>query len=73
MDGPDCMLVSRNSATAGLVSTMKSNITKPLNRTHSDLVKFAKADDEYHFVLEILEEMMGRALRVGRRGTDSRA
>jgi hypothetical protein len=62
MDGPGCMLVSRNSATAGLVSTMKSDITKPLNRTHSDLVKFAKADEEYYAVLHILTEMVERAM-----------
>jgi hypothetical protein len=65
MDGPDCMLVSRNSATAGLVSTMKSNITKSLNRTHSDLVKFAKADEEYYAVLDILKERVGSAIVVG--------
>jgi protein SERAC1 len=54
MDGPPAVLVDRHSATHGREWESDGQFIQPVNRNHSELVKFSKYDDEYQTVLRHL-------------------
>ena len=56
MSGPRQCLVHPNSARAFLLPD-KAGCHAPLDRTHSDLVKFAVLDPDYEAVRNVLSDM----------------
>ncbi|KAL1645242.1 hypothetical protein SLS58_003949 [Diplodia intermedia] len=62
MNGPPAVLVSVSSATHGTPHDYGDHRVIPVNRTHSDLVKFTGLhDDVYQMVLDRLEVTLGDA------------
>jgi hypothetical protein len=54
MDGLPAVLVDRHSATHGREWESYGQFIQPVNRSHSELVKFSNHDDEYQTVLRYL-------------------
>jgi hypothetical protein len=50
MNGPPAVLVDRHSATHGREWESDGQFIQPVNRNHSELVKFSNRDDEYQTV-----------------------
>jgi hypothetical protein len=64
MDGPPAVLVGRHSATHGREWESDGRLIQPVNRNHSELVKFSKYDDEYQTVLRHLSTFRNEACNV---------
>ena len=64
MDGPLAVLVDRHSATHGREWESDGQFIQPVNRNHSELVKFSKHDDDYQTVLRHLSAFKRNACRV---------
>jgi hypothetical protein len=62
MEGTPVVLVDRSSATHGRHWEESDNFIKAMSRTHSDLVKFSKLDDDYQIVLYCLRELTHNAV-----------
>ncbi|KAH7018577.1 uncharacterized protein B0I36DRAFT_336238 [Microdochium trichocladiopsis] len=62
MDGPKTMLVSVPSATYCIPQADPRNHTCAINRSHSELVKYAPHDDVYDLVRSKLQEIVTRAV-----------
>ncbi|GAB1311953.1 P-loop containing nucleoside triphosphate hydrolase protein [Madurella fahalii] len=60
MIGPRRCLVTRKSATSCLPGAVSPNHAVAINRTHSDLVKFASHDSDYDAVTHVLGEIQRR-------------
>ncbi|KAI1459887.1 hypothetical protein F4805DRAFT_419043 [Annulohypoxylon moriforme] len=58
LPGPDVVLVTRESATRGLVEIDESQ-TFPLNENHSNIVKFTRGHEHYGVVLRKLAHICG--------------
>lgn len=56
MTGPPSVLVDASSATHGRPGEDQVHHIHPLNRNHSEMVKFGRKDVEYGIVLGFLEE-----------------
>lgn len=61
MDGPPAVLVDRHSATHGREWESDGQFIQPVDRNHSDLVKFSNYDDEYQTVLRHLSKFREKA------------
>lgn len=61
MDGPTQLLVDADSATDGRYWKNQGDIY-PLNKNHSNLVKFTERDEYYPMVLPILKNLVSTAL-----------
>ncbi len=61
MAGPLRCLVTRSSATSCLPVGASSDHAVAIDRTHSDLVKFASHDSEYDKLIHVLEEICRRS------------
>ncbi|KIW72762.1 hypothetical protein PV04_00937 [Phialophora macrospora] len=74
MEGPPTVLVNQESATHGRAWEKRSAFVVALNRTHSELVKFRKHDEDYEIVLsranELLQEMKRREESAARQTED---
>lgn len=62
--GPKLLLVTKSSATNGLINTNDS-VTHGIKRNHSEIVKFSKHDGELLTVVGVLVDMVERALKRG--------
>lgn len=62
MTGPPRCLVSTTSATSCLPEETRSDRSKAMARTHSELVKFAVQDDDYNSVTYILDQLYKKCL-----------
>jgi hypothetical protein len=62
MTGDKACLVTRPSATSCLPSMVRSDRSIPMDRTHSELVKFALHDWDRDEVCHILDRIYGRCL-----------
>jgi hypothetical protein len=62
--GPKLLLVTKSSATNGLINTNDS-VTHVIKRNHSEIVKFGKHDAELVTVVRVLVGMAERALKRG--------
>jgi hypothetical protein len=70
MGGPDAILVTKSSATHCRHWEGGAEHICAINRTHSEMVKFEREDDEYEKVSQILKRLAQRALQArGRGGT----
>ena len=58
------MLVSSSSATHGRPWENDPHFNQAIDRSHSDLVKYSRKDQEYHIVLEYLRDASRSAERV---------
>jgi hypothetical protein len=70
---PKKVLVNDTSATDGKAWDKDSDDTYPLNRNHSDLVKFSHYDNDFPTVLEKLTDMVEETLKGDLRGSVSSA
>jgi hypothetical protein len=57
-------LVNESSATHGRPSEDKAHHVHAINRSHSELVKYARRDEVYDIVLGFLQEFAGAAIDV---------
>jgi protein SERAC1 len=64
MNGPPAVLVDRHSATHGREWESDGQFIQPVNRNHSELVKFSNRDDEYQTVLRYLSTFTKNACSV---------
>jgi protein SERAC1 len=64
MSGPPAVLVDRHSATHGREWESDGQFIQPVNRNHSELVKFSNRDDEYQTVLRYLSTFRKNACSV---------
>jgi protein SERAC1 len=64
MNGPPAVLVDRHSATHGREWESDGQFIQPVNRNHSELVKFSNRDDEYQTVLRYLSTFRKNACSV---------
>ena len=64
MKGPPAVLVSSSSATQGRDWERDSSYVQPINRTHSEMVKFKLVDQYYDIVLEKLQDWAELAVGV---------
>ena len=64
MDGPPAVLVDRHSATHSREWESDGQFIQPVNRNHSELVKFSNHDDEYQTVLRHLSTFRKNACSV---------
>jgi hypothetical protein len=67
MDGPPVVLVNESSATHGRPGEDLAHHVQGINRTHSDLIKFGRQDQEYYVVLGFLLDFADSAEEVVRR------
>lgn len=56
MTGPPSVLVDASSATHGRPGEDQAHHIHPLNRNHSEMVKFGRKDVDYGTVLDFLKE-----------------
>ena len=68
MTGPPCVLVDSSSATHCRPWENEAHHVQAIQKTHSDLVKFGKHDDDYRRVLSVLERLASDAIKVIPRG-----
>jgi hypothetical protein len=64
MSGPPAVLVDRYSATHGREWESDGQFIQPVNRNHSELMKFSNRDDEYQTVLRYLSTFTKNACSV---------
>jgi hypothetical protein len=64
MSGPPAVLVDRHSATHGREWESDGQFIQPVNRNHSELVKFSNREDEYQTVLRYLSTFRKNACSV---------
>lgn len=64
MTGKPAVLVDIASATHGRPWELDDRYILALNRTHSDLVKFSKQDEDYEVILHHLQRLSGVAMNV---------
>ena len=64
MTGTPSLLVDMISATHSRPWETDKRLAMPLNRTHSDLVKFSKYDEDYECVLKKLKTILKQAVTV---------
>lgn len=64
MSGPPTILVERSSATHGRHWETGGHYIKPMNQTHSDLVKYSPHDEDYKTVRFYLAEFVGNSCDV---------
>jgi hypothetical protein len=64
MDGLLAVLVDRHSATHGREWESDGQFIQPVNRNHSELVKFSNHDDDYQTVLRHLSTFRKNASNV---------
>jgi hypothetical protein len=62
MNGERIVMVTKSSATNGM-NTKNEDVAISLNRNHSDIVKFGKHDDECSRAVDVLNEMVKRAMQ----------
>lgn len=72
MEGPQTILVSSLSATHGRYWENQAHHIQPINRDHSQLVKFKPNDEVYDRVLSTLQEFVEKA-SVMKRGQKTKA
>jgi hypothetical protein len=64
MGGPPAVLVDSHSATHGREWESDGRYIQPINRNHSELVKYSQHDEEYRTVLRHLSTFRQNASRV---------
>jgi hypothetical protein len=62
MTGPEAVLVTPSSATHGRSWEIGPEHTCPIDRTHSEIVKFGAHDHEYDKVRERIKGLVRRAV-----------
>ncbi len=58
MEGPTACLVNQESATHGRAWENRNRFVIALNRSHSELVKFRKHEEDYEIVLDRINELL---------------
>lgn len=66
MTGQPTVLVDSASATHGRPWELEDRYVQAINRNHSDLVKFAKQDEDYEVVLHYLQKFCSVAVDIVR-------
>lgn len=64
MTGPPTILVAESSATHGRPGEDKAHNVQAINRTHSELVKYRRGDQDYLVVLDLLRVFAASAVEV---------